>query len=62
LLEYSFQKGKDDSDIIEEQCLLRKKIYLEVIKLYAEIPEDVKKDFFLYLTDSFQEQRGGEKS
>jgi len=57
-----FQKGKDDSDIIEEQCLLRKKIYLEVIKLYAKIPEDVKKDFFLYLTDSFQEQRGGEKS
>lgn len=46
-----FQKGKNDSDIIEEQCLLRKKIYLESIKLYAKIPQDIKKDFLLSLID-----------
>lgn len=46
-----FQKGKDDSDIIKEQCLLRKKIYSEVIKLYVRIPENIKKDFLLSLVD-----------
>lgn len=46
-----FRKGKTDSDLVEEQCQLRKCIYKEVIKLYVRIPSQTKKEFLLSLLD-----------
>lgn len=46
-----FMKGKQDSDIIKEQCQLRKCIYKEVIKLDIKIPSQIKRKFLLSLID-----------
>lgn len=46
-----FQKKKSVYGHISEQCRLRKKIYLETIKLYAKLSEEVKKEFFYKITD-----------
>ena len=47
-----FMKGKQDSDIIKEQCQLRKCIYKEVIKLEVKLPLEIKRKFLLSLIDT----------
>lgn len=46
-----FQKNKSVLDLIPEQCQLRKKIYYETIKLYANLPESTKRKYFCQITD-----------
>jgi len=51
------QKGKTIYDLVREQCMLRRTIYQQTIKLYVRLPESTKKAFFLRITDL--ENRGG---
>jgi len=53
-----FQKNKSVLELIPEQCQLRKRIYYETIKLYASLPERIKRKYFCQITDLSLE--GGE--
>ena len=52
------QKGKDDTEIIFEQCQLRKAIYIEVMKIYVKLPLETRKRFLAILSSSL---KGGEE-